>query len=371
MNQARKTVVEQLDELLRAAGHRKSAEAAADQGHVENQGDSGTTHPSKNAPDFTQPVSTGAHYSENTADVKKQTPNVSVDAASEDKMDGASVNELTTASAIGEDPSVETESIKNVNYVGSQNADGSSIKDAAVRLMNDYNVFNAMVAGLTLTPVKQAESADDKPSNSDSGARAESAPDAKSTSCASETSGGASAAAHAGGGDKANEKADEEAGEKAAAVVAQAMAKTAEECETIVAEVIKEAMTDAAMYVDFIRGRAAAKTARVVKPAAKPIKRAMDDNDVGAEITASGGEGDGGSESDGAGAGAGDPSAVGGLEAALMALGLTPEDLESIPPEVLAEAIANALGAGGDPNTMPVEAMPPDAAPVDPAMAAA
>lgn len=355
MNQARKTIIEQLDELLHAAGHQKSAEAAANQGHVENQGNSGTSHPSKNAPDFTQPAVTGEHYSENTADVKKQTPNVSVDAAVEDKMDGASVNELTTASAIGEDPSVETESIKNVNYVGSQNADGSSIKDAAVRLMSDYNAFNAMIAGLSLAPVKKAnESKDHEP-----GAK----PADSASSCPSETPGAQTTSEE----ETASAKADEEAGEKAAAVVAQAMAKTAEECEAIVAEVIKEAMADARMYVDFLRGYTDAKTA----PAAKPTKRAMDNADAGAAVTASGGESGNEPENQGAHGDAGDSGFANGLEAALMALGLTPEDLENIPPEVLAEALASALGAGGASDVALAEAMPPEAAAAGPAVAAA
>lgn len=88
-----------IDALLQRIAMRKVAEAE-------------TTHPSADAPDCTQEASEGCRTSENVADVKNDQPAGVDSAAVGGSQDSVQLNIGTKQTATGEDPAVETASVK-------------------------------------------------------------------------------------------------------------------------------------------------------------------------------------------------------------------------------------------------------------------
>lgn len=185
---AGKRLIDDLDAYIRSAEMAKQAEGSAQAGHVQDQGDSNTTHPSSSVDAGIQPATQGARSSENTADVKKQNP-LSVDAAGEDKADGKSKDEATNATFTGEDPSSETESVGDrPEPQGDETVDGkktdhpantsfgdkyASLINGAASLVALANTQNAKVAALNISvtaPAKPGAAEPAKPAAKSAGA---------------------------------------------------------------------------------------------------------------------------------------------------------------------------------------------------------
>jgi len=244
MSQTRaKTVLESLNALLKQA----SAKRAED-----DMGSSDTTHPSKSVDDGTQPASEGARSAENTSDVKSQIGPNSTDNAKPENMENKSVNPLTTASAVGEDPSVETSSVKDKPEDDDTSHPASaafgekySRARAASEVVKSANMVLTKLAALTIkaeqpTPAKAAAAPTPAP-------QPVTTPDTNK---------------------------DVEMGKAAAeAVISQANSQpNVDAINSVVFQVVKEASDDADRLISFYAGLAdEAKKASAPKPApAKP-----------------------------------------------------------------------------------------------------
>lgn len=356
-------ILTRISDFLDEVASEKAAEASASsEGHVQNQGDSGTSHPSKSTDDGTQEATEGARSAENSSDVKSDVPGQSVDSASEDKMTGASENPLTTAKMTGEDPANETASAsgliggdagkdsegKDTSHPAKVDFDGKyasvrellakgQTKEAAATLHDRVNAFNARIAALTSPPEEK-----------------------KATAAEAKSAGENKTAANA-------PSADELAGEKAAKVAAAKLGLPTNEQKQheLVTNIAKQAMDDADTYCDFLEGvrdgeKEAAENNRQVRSDAKEllqtVKRAMQDDMAGADMLAGGGEGEvPDAAGEGAGAGGdmmppaeGEGDIIEQIIEALTAANIDPAELAEINPEDLAQALSGGGGGGGD-----------------------
>jgi hypothetical protein len=388
-----------LDGFLESVTTNKAAEAASTAGHVQNQGDSGTSHPSKSVDDGTQEATEGSRSAENTADVKSDVPGQPVDAAKEDKLDGASENPLTTAKPTGEDPANETSSTdgliggeagkdssgKDTTHPAKVDFGGkyASIKEAAAGLTSRINAYNAKLAALDIPPKPDAKkaaaskAAAAEPATADPpepGASAESAADPPPEPPAEGKGEDATKEA------AASPDADVAAGKQAAETAVAQLVKLASGKQTsaeLVTALAKHACADANLLGDMYEGIAAGateaekearvKTARAQATVAYDgVKTAMETEmaaggagglgsaDAGADAMAFGGEGEQpGATDPGAGAAAG--AGGGEIEQIIQALvqaGIDPNILAEIDPADLAEAIAEMQGGGGGEEAM-------------------
>lgn len=357
-------ILEAIDEFLNNAAVTKAAESS-NQGVVENQGDSGTSHPSKSTEDGTQDAPEGARSAENSSDVKGSITSQSVDEAKEDKMSGKSENELTTAKPTGEDPSNETASV-NSKIPGEAGKDHKG-QDTSHPAKVDFGDKYASVKQAAEDIISRANDAFAKIAALEDN-------DAPATKQAKITSAST-------GGSETDE--DEAAGAKAAeAVVAELNKQANEGSQELLVHIVKSAYDDANDLADFYAGmqhagqdvtkQANARTNASLLHLA--IKKAMDDESAGADDLAfgEGEESAGGNEAPPADPGAmeggpapeagmgGDEEALAQIVALLEQNGIDPEVLAQINPEDLAQALMEMQGgAGGE---MPAgEAM--DAAP--------
>lgn len=121
------SVIDTIDSMLASidarVGSEKAAEANTEAGGYEGP----TTHPVKKVDDGTEPAQEGARSQENEEDVKKDqgppsvdsTPeNPSVDKSAAGDQDKVQLNIGTRQSATGEDPSIETASVKHTKEDG-------------------------------------------------------------------------------------------------------------------------------------------------------------------------------------------------------------------------------------------------------------
>lgn len=359
------TILEEIDTFLASVSNTKAAETASAQGHVENQGDSGTSHPSKSVDDGTQTATEGSRSAENTADVKRDVP-AAVDEAKEDKMDGASENPLTTAKPTGEDPANETSSAngliggdagkdhagKDTSHPAKVDFGGkyASVKEAADDLANRINDYNAKLAALTVddapAPVK-------KEKTKEAAATSDPKSDKAETKEASDDT----------------EDADVAAGRAAAEQAIEQLSKVAADAEAtdtneLIAEVVKSAVEDANLLIDFYAGmhdgvvEKRAEAAKAGKDAGKlrdALKKAMEaagpeasmPEDEGADSMAYGGDSESGEPAEGGAPGGGENQMVEQVIAALEQAGIDPSILAELPPEALAEALSMIQGGGG------------------------
>lgn len=369
-----KTVQAVLDDIL--AQMSKRAESSSEQGRVENQGDSGTTHPSKDVSDGSIPATTGARAAENEKDVKKNVPGQPVDEAKEDKMEGASKNPLTDAAFTGEDPSVESASAKP-KFDGSadENSQGkkttspatstfgdkyAAVAARASALISDINDQLAKYASLGKDSV-QTETPNTTPAKSEpvKAAQTEVKDEAKQAAEA-----GANAAELAVSG-----------------VVDQVVNPAASE---LIFTCAKQAAEDARMLREFYQGlndsnnerttpvATTGKKAAVNKSAALKqagvnnfvqaidiLNKKANDAAMQADLMAGGGQGVEGVEQEApeaeGGGGGGEDAEIAAL---LEQLGISPEELANIPPEELAALLEQlSAGGGGEGEVIPAEAM--------------
>ncbi len=308
------TLLAELEDLYDGVIATKAAEASASAGHVQNQGDAGTSHPSKSEDDGTQEATEGERSSENTADVKSDVPGQSVDEASEDKMEGESEHPLTEAKPTGEDPANETQSADGLiggdagkDHAGKDTKHPAKVdfggkyasvatlirqgqtKMAAVTLQRRINDFNASVAALQVPEkVKEALAAEKKAAASPGdgeGGKTEAPPaeklpsggappadksteggeggttkesSHKCPSCDKMYEGDKCSCGYSGeSGDMPYDKkgsADEKAGRDAAKVAAAELGLTSDPQDQadLVAAIVKRALDDANMYADFM-----------------------------------------------------------------------------------------------------------------------
>lgn len=393
------TLVEEIDSFLKSVESTKAAESTSEEGHVQNQGDSGTAHPSKSVDDGTQDATEGARSAENTADVKSDVPGQPVDEAKEDRLDGASETPLSTAKPTGEDPANETSSVsgmiggdagkdsqgKDTAHPAKADFGGkyASAKEAAINLMARINSFNAKIAALDTSKPEVKKVAEAM---------------TKNPSAASVSSDGAKKAKVAISAVETND--DVLAGEKAAEVAASQLGLIGDvNQQELVTNIAKEAFDDANalcdLYVGMAQGNKEASELAAKKKANIPvarkqasallrkIKKAMEGGNAGADALAYGGEGEqpnamgegmgappegkmpmpggepsgspmmsggemGGEEMGegemGGEMGGGDEATVMKIIQELQAAGIDPEVLANIDPEDLAQAIAEAQG---------------------------
>lgn len=377
-------LLSEIDSFLAAVETEKAAETASTQGHVQNQGDTGTSHPSKSIDDGTQDASEGSRSAENTADVKSSVPGQSVDVAKEDKMEGKSENPLTTAKPTGEDPSNETSSANGliggeagkdssgqdtkhpakVDFGGKYAAASpATIKDAAARLLERINDYNAQVAALNISTNNSSEKKAKDSSNSGNASTSEPKKEDSNNDKASNSK------------EASAVDSDEEAGKKAAEIAANELALTGPGAE-LIEHIAKEAMADANRVADFCdglhQGANESEQENNVKTARKDatemhavIKKAIEDNMAGADAMAYGGEGEG---PETAGEGAGSGGEIEQIVAELQAAGIDPEILAQLNPADLAAAIVEA-SSGSSEGASEINEEPPPAVEATPEMA--
>lgn len=322
----------------------KAAEDAAEQGHVENQGDSGTSHPSKSVDDGTTPAETGAHAAANEADIKANVPGQAVDEA-KPAPEGSSSNELANAKPTGEDPAHETESLepkmdpgadqniegKTTELPGTSGFDGkySSVREAAADVLKFANAFLAKVAACDFRTATAPAATTTTTTTQSRGAKE-----------ASKTAAAADVAAVAG----ANP--DEAAGEAAAAQVLNNMEEIKQAQSELLCSVASDAVSDAdrlaALYRGMLDGSGTATGTKRAEEVTTP---------EGADDVAYGGsdEGETAAVDDGTAVEGGDgmDPVVAQIINELIQAGIDPQVLASIDPEDLAQAVAE-LQAGGE-----------------------
>lgn len=328
-----------------------------------------TSHPSQGVDDGNKPAATGTRASENESDVKTEVPGESVDTATGEDAEGAGRGENTPsnsigtqAAATGEDPSVETASVK------AKPEDPGTTHPAKATMGEKYSaaqlstMADAILADIAVaTAVKSVKSA-----------QVENKVAVKAEVKAEDTSAAKSASVKDDAVEKAA-SADElttakEAGRQAAAAVVSELSGSAATSDVspadVIDSVIKQAAADAVNSAEFLAGFLS--------------KRAMDASDTGdmvmeetADVPEAG--------IDDAGMGAEDamaaaPAEGGDIEAVVEALvnaGVTPEELIE-----LATEGAEGDGGAGIPEEagMPVDeaaaGLPPEAG-MDEAMLAA
>lgn len=329
-----------LDEIHQMLSrHEKAAEAASEQGAVQNQGDSGTTHPSKSVDDATRTATTGARAAENKADVEANVPS----SVEEQVAEVSSGSEMTGAKATGEDPANETASASP--YIGGEAGKDHTGADTTHPAKADFGEKYSSVDDCAADVIKRCNSFFAKIS-------ALQAPSNKATATAT-------AAAARSDTKAAAIDTDELAGAQAAEDVIAAAGGF--DPDSVVDSVIKEAVADADALVSFYAGVINGK--KDVNEAAKnyasdlfkSVKSAMDDPNTEGVANLTSENGDGApvesaelpAESEAAPANEGD-DIIDQIVQELVAAGIDPQVLASIPPEDLAHAIMQATSDGGE-----------------------
>jgi len=313
-----KALLDRLDEYLSQIQSIKQAE--------DDQGDKETSHPSKDVDNQTVAATEGARSAENTADVKKNVPGDSVDAAAENSESNAPVETIgVTAAPTGEDSANEKNYSASIDDPGTSSEmtadDGEKFGcdmslSALTKLANEINAQVAIMGkSRQQSANKTVKKAEVKPGN---------------------------------------ESEFKAAGYKAASAVCAAIKQSEEEQikqaaeyeQHVVGSLTKQAQEDAENLIGFLK---ASFDEEEIDPAA--AEQAM----------AEGGVVDGGAGAGvNAGVDAGDAgdAEIEAIAEALAEAGIDPEVLAEIPPEVLEQAIAEIEGGGVE--EAPEEEMPSD-----------
>ena len=330
-------IINQIDSYLGGLQRVKSAEAITEP-------DVSTTHPSKDVDDKAQKTTEGSRSAENTADVKKVVP-ASVDAAG-NTPEGASKPPLPDAGFTGEGTNTGSMDDRPKDPGTTAPVDtsvGEKYSSEHLRsLVNRTNAFAAKIASLNIEPKE------DKPATPGKSAKP-----------------------------RTTAKCAEDAGKEAAEAVINKMASDGMD---ITATIIKEAAADAQRYGEFLAGltapqlpaipplppsfpKAAAasfQATRLFNSIKQALSKKSEDNPEAAAAMAGGGESTGeeappapdaaaeGAPAEGASDGAEiTPEEFEAIIQELEQGGINPDELSNVPPELLAQAIAQA-DQGGD-----------------------
>lgn len=333
-----------LDQYLRAV-QVKQAESAAQEGEVQDQGDSGTTHPSKAVDNKTQTGSEGSRSAENTADVKKTVTGAPTDAHSESTEDGKSEAPLTTAKPTGEDvppvgdrPDPEHDTGHGEGKTDHPANVGVGEKYSSIRaLANDFaKSANALLAQVAMlqTPVTKKAQVDPTPAP-------EPTPDPTPVLAPDP---------------------DIQSGEQAAKLAAAQLNLQPKEEHVKMAAALSQIVQDAHSYADVLAGFYHGLTKAAEGEDAGPPMPEESADAIAADTEGPPTESEGGG-------GGGDEGGLQALIQALEAAGITPEDLQQLDPQVLIQALqaagvnpAELAGPGGPGGPEQSPSIPPEAA---------
>jgi hypothetical protein len=353
-------VMQVLGAFLEDVRTKKAEESAAQEGHVEDQGDSGTSHPSKSIDNQTQTAPEGFRSSENSTDVKKSVTGVPTDDHEESKEEGGSENPLTDAKPTGETPSIETAGAKDrpdashdTGHLGNKTTHPANVsfgdKNSSARdFANDFskaaNDLLAKVAMLTDSPESKPEpktNAAEKPA------------EAKVEEVKKE----------------ASDNTDEAAGEAAAKAAAEQLGLVSNDDHLKLAaemvNIVKDAHEHATLLQEVYSGMLES-TKSAMDPGAMETAPPMGVEAGGAEPGMEAGP-EPGMEAGPEGAGGGEEEIMQLLQA-LQEMGISPEDLANLPPEVLQQLLSGE--GGGEPGmegggeAPPMESAPTEGEPM-------